>query len=231
MDEVNAETKTRKVVRDRLRHESALSSLAGRLATDPPRLKAAIERLEKASGSAKFRAAKALLQLSEVKPQALYPHFGLLLRLLHSDNQILKWTAIRIVANVASVDAKRRIERILDGYLAMIDGPVMITAANTIAGAALITKAKPQLTDRVVRAILRVERARYQTEECRNVAIGHAIKAFSSMEGEVQRRKKVVDFVKRQTRNTRPATRKKALDFLRRLRLRTRGACAAFLRR
>jgi hypothetical protein len=94
----------------------------------------------------------------------------------------------------------------------------MITAANTIAGAALIAAAHPQLAPRIVRAILRVESARYQTDECRNVAIGHAITALGTLGPEARQSKAVVSFVRRQLANPRPAARKKAEAFLKRMR-------------
>jgi len=43
----------------------------------------------------------------------LYPHVDLFIALLQSENSFLKWDAIRIVANLATVDERGRIEQIL----------------------------------------------------------------------------------------------------------------------
>jgi hypothetical protein len=175
-------------------------------------------------GTKKFVAGKKLLAASEKKPEALYSHFDALAELLCSENKIIRWTVIRIIANLAGVDRRRRMDGIIDVYLAPIAGPVMITAANTIIGAAKIGNAQPHLVSKVVRAILRVERARYQTDECRKIAIGHAIVALGTMAPDVVCSDEVVRFVERQRQNSRPGTRRKAEVFLKRLlRSRSRG--------
>jgi hypothetical protein len=92
----------------------------------------------------------------------------------------------------------------------------MIGAANAIAAAANIALAKPHLADRIVKEILKVERASYQRPECRNVAIGHAIQSFDRFFRHVGNTRPVLAFVKRQLDNSRPATRKKAERFLKR---------------
>ncbi len=91
----------------------------------------------------------------------------------------------------------------------------MITAANTIEGAAKIALAKPALADAVVRAILKVQGAKYQTDECRNIVAGHAIEALDGLFAGTTRRKEVLEFVRREADNPRNATRKKAAEFLR----------------
>ena len=92
----------------------------------------------------------------------------------------------------------------------------MVGAANAIAAAANVALAKPHLADRIVKEILKVERASYQRPECRNVAIGHAIKSFDRFFRHVKNRRPVLAFVTRQLDNPRPATRGKAERFLKR---------------
>ena len=92
----------------------------------------------------------------------------------------------------------------------------MITAANVIGSAAKIALAKPELVDKIARQILKVEKAEYQTAECRNVAIGHAIKSLDQFFDHVSQQQAVVKFVRRQLTNRRNAVRKKAAEFLKR---------------
>jgi len=101
--------------------------------------------------------------------------------------------------------------RLLADYLAPIAGPVMITAANAIAGAAKIGASHPGFSKKIIAAILQVEHAHYQTDECRNIAIGHAITALATIGKSTPT---VLAFVERQLCNPRPATRKKAEAFL-----------------
>lgn len=86
----------------------------------------------------------------------------------------------------------------------------MITGANAIKGAAEIADARPELIDKIVPAILSVTRARYDTRECRNVAIGHVLDALQRLWPRVKDRADVVTFVRRQQSNSRPAAARRA---------------------
>jgi hypothetical protein len=115
------------------------------------------------------------------------------------------------------VDSKRKIDKILARYMQPISGPELITAGNVIGGAAKIALAKPKLTDKIVDEILKVERVRYQTPECRNVALGHAIEALGLLFKQSKRQEKILRLAKKQLRNPRNATRKKAEKFIKKL--------------
>ena len=162
----------------------------------------------------KFGASKALRILSERAPELLYPHFDSFTALLAHDNHILKWNATLTLANLARVDRESRIEGMLDRYLDLIVGPNMITAANAMRGAAIIGAAKPHLVQHIVSRIMRVERAKYATPECRNVAIGHALRALEDLSPLLTDRRKVRLFAARQLGNPRTATSAKARRFL-----------------
>ena len=180
---------------------------------DESSLRSALAGLSSA-GTEKFKTAKALVSLSESQPEALEPVFEEIAALLSSGNNIIKWSAYQIMANLAAVAPDDRVEGILDRYLAPIPGPAMITAGHAIRGSARMAASHRHLANRIVQAILQVEQGRYKSEECRNIAIGHAITALGSMESSVRRLEHVIAFVRRQTWNTRPGTRKKAELFL-----------------
>jgi hypothetical protein len=112
------------------------------------------------------------------------------------------------------VDSAGKLDRILEEYLALIDGRVMITAAHAIEGAAQIAIAKPYLAARIARKILRVELADYGTEACRDVAIGHALKAFERITPLLPDKADVRAFAERQRNSPRPATARKAARLL-----------------
>ena len=164
----------------------------------------------------KYGCMKLLRRLGEEQPARLYPHFPRFAALLDSDNTFLQWGAIIIIGDLAAVDAENQIDRLLDRYLEPIAGPVMITAANVIGGAAKIARAKPQLTERIARAILRAETGVYGTPECRNVVLGHAVKGFDLFFGHIREPQPVIAFVRRQLKNPRQPTRSKAAKFLQR---------------
>jgi hypothetical protein len=158
--------------------------------------------------------AKVLRLLSIKHPALLYPHVDFFIGLLASPHSFLKWEAIRVVANLAAVDSRGRIEQILDSFLEPIRGPVMITAGNTMDAAATIAQAKPALANSIARAILKVQWADYETEECKNIAFGHAIKALDRIYDLTDSQADILKFARSQTDNSRNATRKKAAEFL-----------------
>jgi len=162
----------------------------------------------------KYGCAKALRLIGEQRPDLLYPHFDFFVRLLDHENKILQWDAVFVLSHLSSVDAEDKFRAVFDKYFSRIRGPVMITAANVIQGGARIAQAKPQLPDRIAAEMIKVGRARYQTAECRNVAIGHAIVALGNILPVLNNPAPVVAFVRRQIRISRPATRKKAEYFL-----------------
>jgi hypothetical protein len=162
----------------------------------------------------KYGCAKALRLISEQRPDLLYPHFDFFVRLLDHENKILQWDAAYVLSHLARVDAEDKFPAVFDKYFSPIPGPVMITAANVIQGGARIAQFKPHLTDRIAAEILKAGKARYQTAECRNVAIGHAIVALGELVPVLHDPAPAVRFVRRQLKNSRPATCKKAEQFL-----------------
>ncbi len=163
----------------------------------------------------KFAAVKALRILSEGAPRSLYPHFDFFSNLLRDENSILRWNAMLILGNLAAVDAEWKLGRILPRLLAPIGGPHLIDAGNAIRGATAIAEARPNLADRIARRIMSVERSTYDTAECRNIAIGHALEALDRLFPLVTKKRPLQLFASRQLENTRPGTRKKAARFLR----------------
>ncbi|HWH72522.1 MAG TPA: hypothetical protein VNT26_24385, partial [Candidatus Sulfotelmatobacter sp.] len=64
--------------------------------------------------------------------------------------------------------------------------------------------------------LLQVEAASYQTAECRNVALGHAVGSLDLIFEHLKQPQPVVEFVKRQLNNDRDAVKRKATRFLKR---------------
>ena len=193
---------------------TTIEKLAERVVRRPELLPEAFDGLGADTARVKYGCLKLLRIISERKPDILYPEIGRLIRLLDSENNILKWGAIIIIGNLAAVDSERKIDRILDRYLQPISGHVMITAANVIGGAGKIARAKPHLANRIAQAVLQVETANYQTGECRNVASGHAIESFDLFFEHLKQPQPVIEFVKRQLNNRRNAVKRKAARFL-----------------
>ena len=201
--------------------EADKEEIADNIIKKPGLLSEVLEGLSADKADIKYGCAKILRIISEKEPEALYPQIDFFIDLLDSDNTFLRWGAIHIIANLSAVDSEGKFDKIFDKYFAPIPGPVLITAANVIGGAAKIALAKPKLTEKITKELLKVEKAEYQTTECRNIALGHAIKSFDQFFDQIEDKEPVIELVKKQTENTRSGTGKKAEKFLKRHRIKT----------
>jgi len=169
----------------------------------------------------KYACAKQAIAVSQNFPEALYSDFDFFAKLLNSDNNTLKWTAIKVIGNLSTVDNEGEVDEILLSLIALLSDKTMITAANAIGGLSQIAKNKPEHGQEILNALLKVEKAKYYhkgrlSPECRNVALGHVIKSFDKFGEEIFAREDVKAFLKRQTKNTRPKVRQLAEKLLRR---------------
>ncbi len=191
--------------------------LARTVLKNPRLVEKLTQSLNASDARMKYTSAKALRLISEEQPRLLFPYFDFFVHLLDHENKILQWEAAFVLSHLIRVDADDQFAAIFDEYFAPISGPVMITAANVIQGGARIARARPQWADRIATEVSKVARARYQTAECRNVAIGHAIVALGEIWDLLHHPTPVLRFVRKQLKNRRPATRKKAEQFLKRV--------------
>lgn len=164
----------------------------------------------------KYGAAKRLLATAKDDPARLYPEFDLFVELLDGNNRILRWIAIDIIGHLARVDGKKRVDGQLERLIGFLRGGELITANHAISALAAIAQARPEHRERIVGELLKVEGYGFATGECRNIAIGKVILALDTLFGQVEGKAPVLEFVRRQTRNRRNATRRKAEAFLRR---------------
>lgn len=191
------------------------AEIAERVIHQPELLDEVFAGLQAEKADVKYGAEKVLRLVSEKKPAILYPRLDFFVSNLDSENTFFRWGAMRIIANLAAVDSANKIDAVLDRYFEPIPGPVLIAAANVIEGAARIARAKPYLADRVAGELLKVERAQYQNEACRHIALGKVIESFGKFFDLIQnRRQQALQLVKGQLESPRPATRKKAEKFL-----------------
>lgn len=201
------------------KRNSDKGKIADEVIQNPYLLNFILEGLENKKADIKYGCEKILMIISENNPAILYPHFDFFTELLDHKSNIMKWGAIKIIANLTPVDSENKFDKIFDKYFAPIPGPVMITAANIIGSSAKIALAKPHLIQKIIKELLKVENAKYQTEECLNVSLGHFIVSVDKFFNRIDDKKPVVELISKQLNNTRNATKKKAAQFLKKHKL------------
>lgn len=162
----------------------------------------------------KFNSAKILRIISGKDPQKLYSKFDFFVNLLDSENNIIKWNAIDVIADLTTVDSQKRFDEIFRKYYDLLSDESMITAGHVIDNSGKIARAKPYLQNRITKELLRVEKIQYKTSECRNILIGKVILSFNQYINHVDNKTEMISLAERQQNNSRRATRAKAEKFL-----------------
>ncbi len=162
----------------------------------------------------KFGCSKALLLLSEKYPKLLFQNIDQIAALLDSGNRILKWNAAAVSGNLAAADTEGRTRRLLKKLFTFLSGGELIAANNAIAALGKIARAFPEERKGIAARLTAIDNQAFETGECRNIAIGKAIVALDMFCDPTNPGKAVLDFVSRQTVNSRKATAAKAKAFL-----------------
>lgn len=191
-----------------------LDQIANKVVNDIEIIDYLIDGLSAGNARVKYGSLNILVIISKEHPKFLYPHFELFIQQLDHKDKFIKWGATNIIANLTNVDNENKFDAIFDFYFSEITGPIMITAANITKGAAIIAKAKPYLTERITNELLKIKNAKYQTDECHNIALGHMISSFDKFFKQVKNRTEVIDLVKEQINNPRKPTKNKAERFI-----------------
>ena len=188
--------------------------LADKVSRNPDLLPEILDGVSSAEARLRFNSAKILRIISEKQPKILYSKIEFFVDLLDSENNILKWIAIDIIGNLASVDSENKFNRIFRKFYDLLSDESMITAGHVIDNSGKIAVAKPYLQDRITEKLLKVEKIEYKTSECRNILLGKVISSFDKYIDQFDNKKKMISLVRRQLKNSRKATRAKAEKFL-----------------
>jgi hypothetical protein len=191
-----------------------LDRVAGGVIKQPNLIPELLEGLNSDTARVRYGCLKVLKRISEKEPEALYPEMGSIIGLLDHENTFVLCDACRIIANLTPVDRRGKFEKVFRRYFAPIPGPALIPAVTVLSSASTIAQAKPKLTRRIVAEMLKVDKARYPTAECRRIALGHAIDSLDRFFDQIENREPVLRLVRKQLRSPRPSTKKKAQRFL-----------------
>ncbi len=165
----------------------------------------------------RYGCAKILMDLSEEKPELLYPHMDFFFHLLISKYRILTWNAIITIANLTFVDREKKFDAMFEEYYHLLDDPYMVTVANVVGSSGKIAVAKPYLTSAIVERLLKVEAIAttpHLSSECKRVIAEHTIKAFDQFFPQIEQKDKVLSFVEKQLKSKRKTLRVQSENFL-----------------
>lgn len=165
----------------------------------------------------RYGCSKILMNLSEEKPEKLYPHMDFFINLLDSKYRILTWNAIIIIANLTKIDKENKFESIFNKYYSFLENDYMVTVANVVGNSGKIALAKPHLTQKITEKLLTVEnisKTPHLSEECKRVITEHTIITFNMFFPQIQQKEKVISFVKQHIHSSRRTLRCESDKFL-----------------
>jgi len=165
----------------------------------------------------RYGCSKILMDISEEKPEKLYPNMDFFINLLESKYRILTWNAIIIIANLTKIDKENKFESIFEKYYSFLENDYMITVTNVIDNSGKIVLAKPHLAQKITDKLLSVENISitpHLSEECKRVIIEHAIKSFNLFFPQIKQKEKVISFVKQYLNSSRKTLQSESENFL-----------------
>jgi len=197
--------------------ETEATAIAEKVTENPDLLPELLSGISSATARIRFASAKILRIISEKNPEILYLSMDFFVDLLDSKNNILKWNAMDIIANLTAIDRDNKFNESFRKFYSYLHNGDLITAGHIVDNSGKIALAKPEFQDEITKELLKVKEIPLPTEECRNILIGKTIKAFDVYYDEMKDKNKIISFVKDQLNNPRNATRSKAERFLKRL--------------
>lgn len=197
--------------------ETEAADIVEKVIKNPDLLPELLDGISSAKARTRFASAKILRIISEKNPEILYPSMDFFVNLLDSENNILKWNAMDIIANLTVIDTDNKFHRLFKKFYGFLYDGSLITAGHVVDNSGKIALAKPEFQDEITKELLKAEKIPLPTEECRNILIGKTMKAFDVYFNELEDKDEIVSFVKRQLSNPRNAIRSKAERFLKRV--------------
>jgi len=161
----------------------------------------------------KYGFVKELLKMGKESPELLYDYMNEWRKLLKSENNILKWTAIDIIGYVSAVDKDNKDNKVkarIKDLLVFLHGGNLISCNHAIFSLGLIAQNKPEYQKKIIKEFLLISEDKFDSPECQNIAIGKVVLEFQNIIDLIKENKKVLRFIRQAQQNTRNATKKKA---------------------
>lgn len=157
----------------------------------------------------KYAFVKELLDVAARSPELLYPQYHRWRRLLHGDNEVLRWAAIDIMGRLAAVDQYGLLDAELPDLIAMLHQGHLITTAHVVKTLESIAHHRPHLRSLVLGELIHVVDDRFENAESREIAIGKVSETLIQFVTHLAHTPEVFAFVQRACSSSRAATAKK----------------------
>ena len=118
----------------------------------------------------KYGFTKELLNIAANNPELLYDHFEHLQKMLRSETNIIKWTAIDIIGYLSAVDVDNKIDNKINDLIRFFHDGKLITSNHAIFALGLIAQSKKKHRRKILRELIEVSNDTFETEEIHALA-------------------------------------------------------------
>ncbi len=152
--------------------------------------------------------------VSETAPDLMYKYWENIEKLLKHKNSYHRNFALSILARLSKVDTENKMNGCIDVYLSLLDDVKFLTADICIQNAALIAVYKPELSEKIVCAIIGNVREEKRNNRQNSFLAGTAIESFDAVYENYSDKIQLILFAESNLSGASPKTQKIAKAFL-----------------
>jgi hypothetical protein len=175
-------------------------------------------KLDSRDPKEKYGFTRDLLKKGAENPGDLNGYSEHFTRMLKSDNNIFRWTAIDIIGFLSAVDSENKTDKQIKDLTGFLHCGNLITCNHAIFAIGLIAKNKPAYRAKIIQELLSISNDTFETEECKSIAIGKVLETLGNFTEEIENDNNVTEFIIYAKNRTRNATVKKADSLIKKIR-------------
>ncbi|MBN1924072.1 MAG: hypothetical protein JW791_04930 [Nanoarchaeota archaeon] len=132
----------------------------------------------------KYACSKEIIRIARASPKKLVKDYDFFVKLLDSENNILKWTALDAIGGIVSITCSSNGVNLLISYL---NKGNMITAGHAMDALKQVASARHELKQRIINELLKVPDYKYATVECNKVLYSRLIATLEQLGADSKR--------------------------------------------
>ena len=190
-----------------------IQKMAEKAIGDKTVLSELLEGLEVKEETYRYNCHKALMLISQKRPEMLYTAWDYLVGHLSSVNSYHKMSAILLLANIITVDKENRFDDIFDVFYGLLDDRSMVVTYYVASSSAKIIHAKPHLTEKIIARLLDIDSTHHLPGRKELIKTG-IIETLDAIYEDYENKPRLLGFVKEQIDSESRKTAKTARAFL-----------------
>jgi hypothetical protein len=187
-----------------------VANVANKAADNPDLLSKYVQEILSHHEKTRYFSFQVLHWISKNRPELLVSHWDLFTGFLLDTNAFRRHIAVRILANLVSVDHDDKFERIFEQYYSLLNDSVIV-AGHVTGNSWKIVLAKPHLETKITEKLLHIDDT---LQKHKDLIKSGAIDSFSKYFKKAKNQQVIRDFVAQQLSSTSPKTKKKAKEFM-----------------